>query len=128
MCVESDIVSAGAGVHETIPVSGVGLEGVVDGDNCVLVVLAHSSPAIVVVFLHGVHVEIRPQRLVDELDHGHGGVTGIALGHRVDGGDGSSCAGVGGLPVYGAEMARVVEAVLGARCYVLHQLLYNALI
>lgn len=112
--VERDIVDPRCRVHETVPVRSDALEGVVDGDDRIAVVLAYGTPAVVVVLLDRVHIERGAERLVDELDHGDGGVGGVALGEEVDGLFRGVAAGVCGLPFDGTEVAGVVEAVLGA--------------
>ena len=117
MCVEGDVVGARPSVHETVPIRVRDLEGVVDCDDCVWIVLADSAPAVVVVLLDGVHVEIWAEWLIDKFDHGDCRVAGIALGQRIYGGDGIGSARVSGLPVYRPKVAGVVKAILGASRY-----------
>lgn len=114
--VEDDVVDAGAGAHEAVPVGLDVEEGVVDHDGCVAVEVADVAPAVVVEFLDVVHVEAPVAGFVEELDGGYDvGVAFIAVGEVLDGGKGIGDV-VAGLPVYVAVFTAVVETVLGTGC------------
>lgn len=65
--VEYDVVHARARAHEAIPRTDV-LEGIADDDGRVAVAVANGAPAIVVVLLQLVDVDLGTKGLVDQLD------------------------------------------------------------